>query len=80
MNIQHNINGVGGNHLSRTHSPAGAAMRKSSPNLTAQTPRFKHKRRMAFPNSQANRQSLAKGITYSDPRTQGQRVPSPHRT
>lgn len=38
-----NINRVGCNHPSRTHNRVGSAMKKSSPNLTAQTPRFRHK-------------------------------------
>lgn len=81
MIIHDNINGVGDNHLSRTHNPVSGAMRKSSPNLTAQTPRFRHKgRKMSFPNSTSEPPVTGQGdmITYSDPRTQGQRIPSPH--
>lgn len=52
MIIHDNIYGVGDNHLSKTHNPVGGAMRKSSPNLTAQTTRFRLKgRKMSFPNS-----------------------------
>lgn len=86
MIIHDNVNGVGANHLSRTHNPAGGAMRKSIP----QTSQLRlhdldikaEKCHSQIP--QANHQSLAKGI---ESHTQGDiipelkdRIPSPHRS
>lgn len=64
-----NINRVGGNHPSRIHNPVGGAMKKSFLNLTAQTPRFRHKdhdsdikARKCHSTPEASHQPLSNGI------------------